>query len=93
MIVDGIGLAIIIGSTVLEGIDDWERFFSAYYPENVAVVFFWLSGIWLAVIGLVFVMFNAASFDTIHAMEHYGKYNSLYILNGCMLCEIHLYCV
>jgi hypothetical protein len=73
MIVDGIGLAMIIGSTLMEGRSDWDELFIQNYPENVHTVFFFVSGVSLAVLGLGFVMVNAASFDTLHHIEHYGK--------------------
>lgn len=74
MIVDGIGLAMIIGSTLMEGKRDWDELFVQNYPNNIQTVFCFISGVSLAVMGLAFVMVNAASFDTLHHIEHYGKY-------------------
>ena len=74
MVVDGIGLAMIIGSTLMEGMEDWESTLNKNYPDNMITIFYWLSGLWLAVIGLFLVMVNAASFDTLHLIEHYGEF-------------------
>ena len=74
MVVDGIGLAMIIGSTLMEGMEDWESILNKNYPDNMITIFYWLSGLWLAVIGLFLVMVNAASFDALHLIEHYGEF-------------------
>jgi hypothetical protein len=72
MLIDGIGLGIITVCTTWEGIDDWEAPLSDYYPTNVPSIFFWISGLTLAIGGLVFLIINAAALESLHEWEHLG---------------------
>ena len=72
MVIDGIGLGIITLCTLMEGMDDWQAPLSDYYPENVPSIFFWITGLSLAVGGLIFLIVNAAALEELPDMEHLG---------------------
>lgn len=73
MLLDSIALAIIAASTAYEGYEDWLHPLHIYYPLNIITIFFWISGLFLAVVGLFLVIANAANFETIPIVEHIGK--------------------
>ena len=52
-IVDGVGLAIITGCTILDAVELWFDFFIEYEHLNHAALAFWLSGRICQVVGLV----------------------------------------
>lgn len=72
MLIDGIGLGIITVCTTLEGVDDWEAPLSDYYPTNVPSIFFWISGLSLAIGGLLLLIINAAALESLPDWEHLG---------------------
>ena len=72
MLIDTVGLVIIAICTIFEGIDDWQAPLSDYYHDNVASVFFWLSGLNLAIGGLILLAINAMALETLPEWEHLG---------------------
>ena len=72
MIIDVLGLAIIAVCTTLEGTDDWQAPLSDYYHENGGSIFFWLSGLNLAIGGLLLLAINAMALETLPEWEHLG---------------------
>jgi hypothetical protein len=74
MLLDGIGLAIIAGSTLLEGFDLWKDFFNEYWLSNASSLSFWFSGRTCQIIGLIILIAHAASFQVFHEVERYGMF-------------------
>lgn len=72
MLIDGIGLALIAACTVFEGYDDWNDPIRLHLKDNAEAVFLWFTGLNLAVGGLLFLIANAASFETIQYFEYLG---------------------
>ena len=72
LIVDGVGLAIIAGCTILEGMDLWKDFFNEYYDSNFPMLSFWFSGRFCQLIGLVLLISFAASFQIFPELERCG---------------------
>lgn len=56
MIVDGIGLALIAGATVLEGYELWVHFFKMHRMKNYHAIILWFAGRSLQVLGLLFLI-------------------------------------
>lgn len=52
MLVDGIGLAIVAGATIMEGIHLWLEFFHIYWESDLISLLFWFGGRSLQVAGL-----------------------------------------
>lgn len=72
MLLDGVGLGLIAGCTVLEGLDLWGDFFREHYPDNHGSMAFWLAGRSCQVMGLLFLMAHAASFQVLPQVEVSG---------------------
>ena len=72
MILDGIGLALIAACTILEGFDLWREYFNEYWDTNSSSLTFWLSGRTSQVIGLIFLLSHAASFQIFPEVERFG---------------------
>lgn len=72
MILDGIGLALIAACTILEGFDLWRDYFNEYWDSNSSSLTFWFSGRTSQVIGLVFLLIHAASFQLFAEIERFG---------------------
>lgn len=77
MFLDAFALALIAFCTAYEGYEDWLNPLHVYYPYNIITIFFWIIGLCLAVGGLLFVIVNAASFETLPVVEHIGKTDDL----------------
>jgi hypothetical protein len=56
MLVDGIGLAIIAGATLLEGVKLWNEYFHVFWETNPNSLGFWFSGRTCQLIGLFFLI-------------------------------------
>jgi hypothetical protein len=52
MILDGIGLAMITGSTILEGFIYWKNYYHLFWEAQTLCVFLWISGRTFQVVGL-----------------------------------------
>lgn len=72
MIIDGIGLGLIAVCTFFEGVGDWGETLGGGMAENSETVLFWICGLLLAICGLMFLIFNAASFENVPEFEHIG---------------------
>jgi hypothetical protein len=72
MIVDGVGLAIIATCTIMEGFDLWRDYFSEYSDDNMPSIMFWISGRLCQVMGLLFLISHAASFQLFPEIEKCG---------------------
>ena len=72
MLIDGIGLGIISVCTFFEGVEDWEDSLKGSLSENPETILFWICGLLLAIGGLLFLIFNAASFENVPDFEHIG---------------------
>jgi hypothetical protein len=59
MLVDGIGLAIVAGATIMEGIHIWKEFFHSFWNtyNNISIIF-WLLGRSCQVFGIVILIGN-----------------------------------
>ena len=60
MLVDGVGLAIIAGCTILEGYDMWKDEFNEYWDDNHLTIIYWISGRSFQLLGLMFLILHAA---------------------------------
>jgi len=72
MIVDGVGLAIIATCTIMEGFELWRDYFSEYSDDNMPSIMFWVSGRLCQVLGLLFLISHAASFQLFPEIEKCG---------------------
>jgi hypothetical protein len=72
MFLDAVALALIACSTGYEGYEDWLNPLHVYYPYNIVTIFLWIIGLTLAIVGLIFVIANAASYETLPIAEHIG---------------------
>ena len=72
MLVDGVGLAMIAGCTILEGMDLWNDFFSEHYASNHASMAFWVSGRSCQVLGLLALIAHAATLQIQPELERAG---------------------
>jgi hypothetical protein len=59
MLVDGIGLAIVAGATIMEGVHLWKEFFHSFWNtyNNISIIF-WLLGRSCQVFGIVILIGN-----------------------------------
>ena len=74
MLIDGIGLGMIAVCTIFEGYEDYIEDLVGCYKENPETIFFFLCGLMLASLGLLFLIFHCASFESAHEFEHIGNY-------------------
>jgi hypothetical protein len=72
MLIDGIGLSLIAVCTALEGTEDWEAHLHGYVNKNPDTILCWFAGLLVAVGGLILVIINAASLETLPHVEHLG---------------------
>ncbi|KAJ1399088.1 hypothetical protein B484DRAFT_458395, partial [Ochromonadaceae sp. CCMP2298] len=72
MMLDGIGLAMITGSTILEGVVYWKNYYHLFWQAQTLSVFLWISGRTFQVIGLVWLLGFAATFQLNPRIEHIG---------------------
>ena len=72
LLVDGIGLALILSCTILEGIDLWQDYFYEYFQENVVPVSFFITGRVCQVLGLLLLIIHAAMFQIFIDIERCG---------------------
>lgn len=72
LIVDGIGLAIIAGCTILEGAELWNSFFNEYATSNPSSLCFWFCGRFLQLAGLMLLIAYAATFQMFPELERGG---------------------
>lgn len=56
MLVDGIGLAVVAGATIMEGIHLWKEFYHSYWETEALCLLFWFGGRTLQVVGLTFLI-------------------------------------
>lgn len=72
LLIDGVGLAMIAGCTILEGFDLWLDFFNEHWETNSSSLGFWLCGRFLQLSGLLLLIVHAASFQIFHEFEQAG---------------------
>jgi len=72
MLVDGVGLGLIAGCTILEGRDLWTDYFQEHYAANLSSVAFWCSGRSCQVMGLILLIAHAASLQILPEIETAG---------------------
>lgn len=72
MLIDGVGLAMVAGATLLEGVVLWKAFFHEYWHTHTLSLGFWFLGRFCQVFGLMLLIAFAASFDTLTAVEYAG---------------------
>lgn len=72
MLVDGVGLALIVACTILEGFELWKDFFNEYLESNYPSMSFWFSGRMCQIMGLVSLLLHAASMQAFHELEWAG---------------------
>ena len=71
-LIDGVGLAIIAACTILEGFDIWKDFFGQNFAFNRVSMTFWFTGKVFQVMGLLFLISYAATFQSFYNLEHIG---------------------
>lgn len=72
LVIDGIGLGIILVCTIFEGLEEWDETYSLKFHDNISATVFWCSGISNAIMGLLLLIINAASFESIPRFEYIG---------------------
>eukprot|EP01031_Cornospumella_fuschlensis_P033611 gene33611-40658_t len=72
MLIDGIGLSIITTATILEAFDLWEAIFDGYWGTNQIPSSLWLMGRTSQIIGLLFLIGHASSFQMFPNIERFG---------------------
>jgi len=72
MLLDGIGLAIIAGCTILEGGSLWKDYFSEHVHQNTGSICFWVSGRSCQVLGLILLILHAATMQVQPQVERSG---------------------
>ena len=72
LIIDGLGLSIIATCTIMEGFELWRDYFSEYSDDNMPSIMFWISGRLSQVLGLLFLISYAASFQFFPEIERCG---------------------
>ena len=72
MLVDGIGLALITACTILEAFDMWRDHYKACWISNSLPLIIWFGGKISQVIGLLFLLLYAASFQLFPEIERFG---------------------
>lgn len=92
MLVDGVGLAVIAACTILEGVDLWGDFFNEHYSTNREAIAFWISGRTCQVMGLLFLITHAATFQIKPEIEKAGMtlLTAGPILNICACSLFHV---
>jgi hypothetical protein len=58
LLLDGIGLAMITGATILEGMEMWKEHFKPSWDDNSVSIRFWMVGRSLQILGLLFLIGN-----------------------------------
>jgi hypothetical protein len=74
MLLDGIGLAIITTATILEGYELWISFFNHYWTLNTGSITLWFTGRTCQIIGLLFLIGYASSFQLFPEVERFGMF-------------------
>eukprot|EP01039_Chlorochromonas_danica_P007843 gene7845-8656_t len=72
MLVDGTGLAVITAATVLEGFELWTEIYDGHEVGNELASMLWLCGRISQIIGLLFLIGHASSFQVFPAIERFG---------------------
>jgi hypothetical protein len=91
MFLDAFALALIAYCTAYEGYEDWLNPLHVHYPYNIITIFFWIIGLCLAVVGLLLIIVNAASYETLPLMEHIGMAMLTFapVVNTLAWCCLH----
>ena len=58
MLIDGVGLAMVAGATLLEGVVLWKAFFHEYWHTHTMAIAFWFLGRFCQVFGLMLLVGN-----------------------------------
>mmetsp|Transcript_32743 Transcript_32743/g.55207 ORF Transcript_32743/g.55207 Transcript_32743/m.55207 type:complete len:430 (+) Transcript_32743:167-1456(+) len=74
MILDGIGLAIVAGATILEGVRYWHDYYHLFWDTQTTCLLFWFGGRTFQVVGLMFLIAFAASFQMFPIIEYIGMF-------------------
>lgn len=74
MIIDGIGLAMIAGATILDGVNLWHEFFHSFLLSNYIPICLWISGRTCQLVGLFILIGHAASYQVFHFLEYLGLF-------------------
>ena len=74
MLVDGIGLALITACTILEAFDMWKHYYRAFWISNSLPLTIWFGGKVSQVVGLLFLLLHAASFQIFPEIERFGMF-------------------
>jgi len=72
MLVDGVGLGLIAGCTLLEGRDLWTDYFQEHASANQGSIAFWIAGRSCQVMGLLLLIAHAASLQILAEIESAG---------------------
>ena len=72
LLVDGIGLALILSCTILEGVDLFHDYFYEHFQENLVPVSFFITGRVCQVLGLLLLIIHAATFQMFIDIEKCG---------------------
>jgi hypothetical protein len=72
LLIDGIGLALILSCTILEGVELWHDYFYEYIQENIVPVSFFITGRVCQVLGLLLLIIHAAMFQLFIDIERCG---------------------
>mmetsp|Transcript_13703 Transcript_13703/g.18762 ORF Transcript_13703/g.18762 Transcript_13703/m.18762 type:complete len:311 (+) Transcript_13703:55-987(+) len=72
MLVDGIGLALITACTILEAFDMWKDYYKGHWLSNSFPLMIWFGGKIAQVLGLLFLLLHAASFQIFPEVERFG---------------------
>ena len=72
LLIDGIGLALILSCTILEGVDLFQDYFYEYFQENIVPVSFFITGRVCQVLGLLLLIIHAAMFQMFIDIEKCG---------------------
>eukprot|EP01041_Mallomonas_annulata_P004993 gene4993-9982_t len=72
LVIDGIGLAVIFVCVVLEGFQEWDDIYGDQLNGNEEAMIFWISGIIFALFGLLLLLINAASLESLPNFENFG---------------------
>eukprot|EP01036_Dinobryon_divergens_P027970 gene27970-36839_t len=74
ILVDGIGLALITACTILEAFDMWRDHYKACWISNSLPLIIWFGGKVSQVVGLLFLLLYAASFQLFPEIERFGMF-------------------
>lgn len=72
MLIDGIGLAMIQAATILEGIELWKEVYGANWDTNSGALSMWVTGRSSQILGLLFLIGHAATFQIFPQVEQLG---------------------